>query len=123
MDSVAERGLWLGPEYMAAHRADLATFVDQAMRLDDAAVIRLRARSDGVVTAWAATGFDVLASRVVAGRVRPDDMSVGADALARGLAALTVRGYVDPGSRWIRHGGALCHRNPVSPTSTTYRQG
>ncbi|OBI52385.1 hypothetical protein [Mycobacterium sp. E787] len=90
----AERGLWL-PD--TAHRADLAAFVDHAMRLDDAAVIRLRARSSGLLTAWVATGFDVLASRVVVGRVRPDDLSVAADALARGLSAADASGYVDPG--------------------------
>ncbi len=94
MASVAERGLWLGD---AAHRTDLDTFVDHAMRLDDAAVIRIRARSAGLLTAWVATGFDVLASRVVAGRVQPDDLSVGADGLARGLAAMDASGYVDPG--------------------------
>lgn len=44
-----------------------------------------------------ATGFDVLASRVVAGEVRPADLSVAADALARGLAAMDDSGYVDPG--------------------------
>lgn len=81
----------------AAHRGDLATFVDHAMRLDDAAVIRLRARSAGLLTAWVATGFDVLASRVVVGRVRPDDLSVAADGLARGLSAMDAEGYVDPG--------------------------
>jgi hypothetical protein len=81
----------------AAHRADLATFVDHALRLDDAAVIRLRARSTGLLTAWVATGFDVLASRVVVGRVRPDDLSVAADGLARGLSAMDASGYVDPG--------------------------
>ncbi len=90
----AERGLWLRD---AAHRGDLATFVDHATRLDDAAVIRLRARSAGLLTAWVATGFDVLASRVVVGRVRPDDLSVAADALARGLSAMDASGYVDPG--------------------------
>ncbi len=94
---VAERGLWLGPEAMATHRKDLATFVDHAMRLDDAAVIRLRARSRGLLSAWVATGFDVLASRIVVGRVRPDDLTVGADALARGLSAADASGYVDPG--------------------------
>jgi hypothetical protein len=95
--AVAERGLWLGPESAAAHRADLAAFVERAARLDPAAVIRLRARSGGLVTAWAATGFDVLASRVVAGTLRPDDLSVGADELARGLAAVDSAGYVNPG--------------------------
>jgi hypothetical protein len=94
---VAERGLWLGPEAMAAHRADLTAFVERAVRLDAAAVVRLRARSRGLVTAWAATGFDVLASRVVAGTLRPHDLSVGADELARGLAAADSSGYVNPG--------------------------
>jgi hypothetical protein len=94
---LAERGVWLGPDSMAAHRTDLATFVERAARLDAAAVIRLRARSDGVFAAWAATGFDVLASRVVAGILRPDDMSVGADELARRLAAVDSSGYVNPG--------------------------
>ena len=97
MASIAERGLWLGPESMAADRADLTAFVERAVRLDAAAVIRLRARPGGGFTAWAATGFDVLASRVAAGTVRPDDLSVGADELARGLAAVDSSGYVDPG--------------------------
>ena len=79
--------MWLGPESVAAHRADLAAFVERAARLDAATVIRLRARSAGEFTAWASTGLDVLASRVVAGVVRPDDLSVGADELGRGLAA------------------------------------
>ncbi|GBE65095.1 hypothetical protein MFM001_15570 [Mycobacterium sp. MFM001] len=94
MAAVAERGLWLDD---ATQRGDLAAFVERAMRLDDAAVIRLRARSDQVLTAWVATGFDVLASRVVAGRMRPDDLSVGADQLARGLSVMDSAGYVDPG--------------------------
>ncbi|MGO8966777.1 hypothetical protein [Mycobacterium sp.] len=97
MDPIAERGVWLGPEPIAAHRADLAAFVERAARLDAAAVIRLRVRSGGEFTAWAATGLDVLASRVVAGTVRPDDLSVGADELARGLSAVDSSGYVDPG--------------------------
>jgi hypothetical protein len=97
LGGLAERGVWLGPESRAAHRTDLSTFVDHATRLDDAAVIRLRARSAGLLTAWVATGFDVLASRVVVGRVRPDDLSVGANELARGLSAMDDSGYVDPG--------------------------
>jgi hypothetical protein len=94
---VAERGLWLGPEGSDDQRADLAVFVDRALRLDDAVVIRLRTRAGGLVTAWVATGFDVLACRVVAGTVRPDDLSVAGDALARGLSAMDASGYVDPG--------------------------
>jgi hypothetical protein len=94
---VADRGVWLGPESVAAQRADLAAFVERAGRLDAAAVIRLRARSASQFTAWASTGLDVLASRVIAGIVRPDDLSVGADELGRGLAAMAPSGYVDPG--------------------------
>jgi hypothetical protein len=81
---------------MAGQRADLAAFVERTARLDPAAVIRLRARAGGLITAWAATGFDVLASRVVAGTLRPDDLSVGADELARGLTAVDSTGYVNP---------------------------
>src|SRR6202012_4329115 len=76
VDSIAERGIWLAPESGTAPRRALAAFVDHALRLDDAAVVRLRTRSDGLLTAWVATGFDVLASRAVAGRIRPDDLSV-----------------------------------------------
>jgi hypothetical protein len=89
--------VWLGPDAKAAHRADLATFVDHALRLDDAAVIRLRARSSEVLSAWVTTGFDVLASRVVVGKLRPSDLSVGANELARGLSAMDESGYVNPG--------------------------
>jgi hypothetical protein len=92
--STPDRGLWLSD---ATQREDLATFVERAQRLDDAAVIRLRTRSPGVVVAWTATGFDVLVSRVVTGSVRPADISAGADELARGLAAAGSSGYVAPG--------------------------
>jgi hypothetical protein len=90
----AERGIWLDD---ATHRADLATFVERALRLDDAAVIRLREREGGMIVAWVSTGFDVLASRVVVGRVKPADLSAGADALAAGLTAMDPSGYVETG--------------------------
>jgi hypothetical protein len=92
--SSPDRGLWLGD---GAHRDDLAAFVERARRLDDAAVIRLRARSEELVVAWTATGFDVLASRVVAGRIRPADLCAAADELSRGLVGMDNSGYVDPG--------------------------
>jgi hypothetical protein len=82
---------------MEAHRADLAAFVDRAKRLDEIAVIRLRTRSSRLLTAWMATGFDVLASRMVVGKVRPEDMTVAVDGLAEGLSAMDDLGYVDPG--------------------------
>jgi hypothetical protein len=91
---IKERGVWLAGE---PDRADLATFTERALRLDDAAVVRLRARAQDSIVAWVATGFDVLASRVVRGRVNPADLSCGADALARGLAQVDGVGYADPG--------------------------
>lgn len=90
----AERGLWLPTR---AARENLGAFAERARRLDDAAVIRLRQRSSDAVVSWAATGFDVLASRVVAGTVRPTDICAGADALLTGLAAADPSGHVDPG--------------------------
>lgn len=70
-----------------AQRSDLAVFAEHAIRLDAAAVIRLRLRTDGLLGAWLATGFDVLACRVVAGMVSPRDVTYGADQLLRGLTA------------------------------------
>ena len=81
----------------AAQRNDLAAFVERALRLDDAAVIRLRRRSDGLVAAWVGTGLEVLAVRAVAGEVSPDDISCGADQLARGLRSAATDGRVDTG--------------------------
>lgn len=89
-----ERGVWLDG---SSNRDDLLIFTERARRLDEAAVIRFRERPDGMIVAWVATGFDVLASRVVGGRVRPADLCAGADALLSGLAAMNVEGYVDPG--------------------------
>lgn len=94
MTSNSERGLWL-PD--GAARANLGAFAERARRLDDAVVIRLRQRSPEVLVAWAATGFDVLASRVVQGGVRPADICAGADELSRGLSAADPSGLVDPG--------------------------
>ena len=103
--SASERGVWLDD---TAQRDDLSVFTERAQRMDDAAVVRLRQRPDGTIVAWVATGFDVLASRVVRGRVRPADLCAGADSLLSGLSAMAGDGYVDPGfgmdSAW---GGAL----------------
>ncbi|ANW65919.1 hypothetical protein BCA37_22205 [Mycobacterium sp. djl-10] len=94
MGSLGERGLWLTDP---VHRADLTRFVERAQTLDDAAVIRIRTRSDGLLGAWVATNFDVLAGRAIGGTVRPDDVSAGADALLRGLQSVDPAGFVDPG--------------------------
>jgi hypothetical protein len=51
-----------------------------------------------VMVAWVATGFDVLAGRVLAGWLRPRDLSCAADVLARALGAgANESGFVDPG--------------------------
>lgn len=81
----------------SAQRRDLAVFAERVLRLDEAAVIRLRARADGLVGAWAVTGFDVLAVRVVAGALHPPDFTCGAGELRRGLESADEAGWVDPG--------------------------
>lgn len=92
--TTADRGVWLDHP---GHRDDLRVFCKRAQRLDEAAVIRLRERADGMIVGWCATGFDVLASRVVGGRVRPPDLCAGVDALLSGLASMDRDGYVNPG--------------------------
>ena len=94
MNTNSERGLWVSD---TAAAANLGAFAERARRLDDAAVIRLRQRSPDTLVAWTATGFDVLASRVVKGTARPADICIGADELLRGLPAADASGYVDPG--------------------------
>jgi hypothetical protein len=81
----------------AVVRSDLAVFVERAVRLDEAAVVRLKQRADGLVTAWVATGLDVLVARAVAGEVDPRDLCCGADELTRGLRNADASGSVDPG--------------------------
>lgn len=80
----------------AGERENLAAFVARVVRLDGAAVVRLRERGDGVLEAWATTPFDVLATRSVFGAVTPSDLTVSGNEL---LAALTVAGgeRMDPG--------------------------
>jgi hypothetical protein len=83
-------------------RGDLGAFVARVVRLDQAALVRLQAR-DGTVTAWAATPFDVLATRTVHGVLEPADVTVPAASL---LTALTVEraDTVDPGTGGLWHG-------------------
>ena len=52
MGPVAERGVWLAPESIAAHRGDLAAFVERAARLDAAAVIWQWQAVHDSVTVW-----------------------------------------------------------------------
>ena len=79
----------------ADERGDLGTFVGRAVRLDPAALVRLRV-AGGRVTVWATTPFDVLATRSVPGSLDPGDVTAPATAL---LTALSVdrAESVDPG--------------------------
>ena len=52
--TAAERGIWLDD---AASRDDLSTFAERTLRLDDAAVVRLRQRPDGNIVAWVGAGI------------------------------------------------------------------
>jgi hypothetical protein len=83
-------------------RADLGAFVARVVRLDQAAFVRLQA-GGGTVTAWAATPFDVLATRTVHGALEPADATMPATSL---LTALTVEraDTVDPGMGGLWHG-------------------
>lgn len=89
-----ERGVWISDP---AGRHDLVVFAERARVLDEAAVIRLRTRADGLIGAWVGTGFDVLAGRAVAGTIQPADLTCAAEELARGLRAADESGYADPG--------------------------
>lgn len=83
-------------------RGDLGAFVARVVRLDQAALVRLQA-GGGTVTAWAATPFDVIATRAVHGALEPADVTMPAAGL---LTALTVEraDTVDPGSGGFWHG-------------------
>jgi hypothetical protein len=83
-------------------RGDLGAFVARVVRLDQAALVRMQGGT-GTVTAWAATPFDVLATRTVHGELEPGDVTMPASGL---LTALTVEraGTVDPGTGGLWHG-------------------
>ncbi|WP_199442404.1 hypothetical protein [Umezawaea beigongshangensis] len=86
----------------AAERDDLGAFVARAVRLEASSVVRLRNRESadhpgGLLDAWVATPFDTLATRTVAGRVDPGDVTVAGNELLTGLAVM--RGErIDPGA-------------------------
>lgn len=80
-----------------AERDDLGAFVARAVRLDAQSVVRLRNRASGdLVDAWVATPFDTLATRTVAGRITPGDVTVSGSDLLTGLAVVRSE-TVDPG--------------------------
>jgi hypothetical protein len=71
-----------------AETADLAAFLSRAVRLDQAALVRLRAGADAA-TAYVRLPFGVLVSRSARMEEAPDDVTVGAAAL---LAAVEAAG-------------------------------
>lgn len=79
-----------------ADRTNLAAFLRRCVRLDDASVVRLRRRDEGHVTAWATTGFDVIAARVLRATIRPDDVTVAADGLLGAIGG-AAGAAIDPG--------------------------
>ena len=86
----------------ADDRGDLGTFVGRVVRLDQMAVVRLVA-TPGRVTVWAATPFDVLATRSVPGSLEPGEVTTTAAAL---LSSLSVdrADTVDPGAGGLWQG-------------------
>ncbi|OXR47063.1 hypothetical protein B7C42_00183 [Nocardia cerradoensis] len=80
-----------------AERENLATFLTHAIRLDPAAVVRLHRRGDRYVTAWTATGFEVLAARTVVGELDVVDVTVAGDAALSGLERPGADGRIEVG--------------------------
>ncbi|GAY07801.1 hypothetical protein [Pseudonocardia sp. N23] len=79
----------------SAERDDLGAFTARLVRLEPTSLVRLRTRGDKL-TAWAATPFDVLATRSVRGTCDPAELTVSAQGLLTSLAV--ERGEtVDPG--------------------------
>jgi hypothetical protein len=78
-----------------SERDDLGAFTARVVRLDQTAQVTLRASAHRV-TAWAATPFDVLATRSVAGVMEPDEVTVDATALLTALAVDRSE-EIDPG--------------------------
>ncbi|MGE3256242.1 hypothetical protein [Pseudonocardia sp.] len=80
-------------------RDDLGAFTARIVRLDQVALVRLRAErrgEDGYVVAWAPTPFDALATRSVRGGIEPADTTVSASALLTALA-VDRAATIDPG--------------------------
>ncbi|MFC5287418.1 hypothetical protein ACFPM7_10180 [Actinokineospora guangxiensis] len=92
-----------------AERENLGAFVARAVRLDQQAVVRLRARGDGAVEAWVSTPFDVLATRSARAELTPTDVTVAAPDLLAGLA-VARDDSIDPG-----HPRDMQWRSPLPP--------
>ena len=93
MTPSAERGVWLPENMRNAKPRDLRrTCAPTRRHRRDPAATPLPRCAGGL----GRNGFRRVASRVVAGTVRPPDISAGADELLRGLAR-QARPHVDPG--------------------------
>ena len=105
-----ERGIWLDN---ATQREDLATFVERALRLDEAAVIRLRERAGGLVGGLGVHRVRRVGQPCGGGpRSSPRTCRAGADALAAGLTAMDSSGYVETGFRdGLGVAGRACRRS------------
>ncbi|WP_279103426.1 hypothetical protein [Gordonia paraffinivorans] len=84
-------------EIAASDRGNASAFLAHARRLDDAAVVRVASRPDGLLALWTHTGFEVLATRAVTGRVAPADLVCDATTLYTALSASAPGEPVDPG--------------------------
>ncbi|WP_040524765.1 hypothetical protein [Gordonia effusa] len=82
-------------EINADERVDAAAFLARALRQDEAAVVRLKGRTDGRIGLWVTTGFEVLATRSVVGSIRPDDLICDAATLRRDLESAAA--LINPG--------------------------
>ncbi|WP_238419040.1 hypothetical protein [Gordonia sp. 'Campus'] len=81
----------------ASDLSNATAFLAHAVRLDDAAVVRVVARADGLIALWTHTGFEVLATRAVSGSVAPRDVVCDASALHAALGSGIPGEPVDPG--------------------------
>ncbi|MEO9327671.1 hypothetical protein [Gordonia aurantiaca] len=84
-------------EIAASDRGNASAFLAHALRLEDAAVVRVVTRPDGLLALWTHTGFEVLATRAVTGRVAPNDLVCDATHLRSALNAAEPGAPVDPG--------------------------
>ncbi|WHU45064.1 hypothetical protein QNM97_13475 [Gordonia sp. L191] len=90
----AERHLTL---QRADDLSDALAFLGRAHKLDDAAVVRLAVRGDGLIGLWSHTGFDVLVTRAVFGRMAPKDLVADVTSLRAALSGATPGTPIDPG--------------------------
>lgn len=95
----------------ASDRADAGAFLARAVRLDPAALVRIRCDA-GRIALWAWLPLDVLATRVVRGD-GPPDVSVSAAALLAAVTEVAVGAVAVPERRDAEWRGALPSESAV----------